>query len=779
MVFLKNGVCDCRIVIPNDAHAVEKTAAEELVNYIEKALSVKLLVVSEREAEGKCIYVGQTEFAKRAGIFGKSKENWIMKMVDGNLILAGGENRGDRGLMYSVYHFMEDVLGVRWWNPYEEDVLVLDSLSLADDFSKEGTPHFGLRKPIMNRPLGEDEGVRTFSHIVRTRTNMVSAYDDDVPDGAFNPEIRKYGDVAHYGRPHHCHVMGKLFPKDETYAEHPEWFAWNNAEGKRVKDGHRCFSNEEFFKTILSKLLETIEEDVERCEKEGVPFPYYYSISPDDLPGTEGFCQCPECSRVIKESGYGGYVLNFTNRIAREVAKVYPFAKIEHLAYFTFIEPPKNGLLPERNVVVRLANIYVDILRDINSVSNKRYLRLLESWSELCKKAGCELHVWEYMFNMSLNYPLPIFYRMKDTIKAFERYGVTGVFVEIEEHFSDMWELNKYMLTHLLEDPDSDTTVMFYDFTDRYYGVAGEFVREYCELLRETAEKNTPHVHCCLTDNRFNYIDAECAIKASEILDKAEVAVGDAFPYRARLDRLRKSLDSVMLVKYNDFKKMSKDFSVDADKLRERVLAVLSEYEAQPLHKRHLWRVPFEKEYFKTLPYEEMKFDIPDALGDVDEKDIYQFPIKDMFGFTGVVDELSSSGSVVKLSPEIAEPFGWGIDARPTSKNAEYPRGVKFGIYQESEPVSELSLYKEDFTHDRYTLYKVGRVENIKDNPDTALAFFVLGAVAISISALSVTFPMEACDVYLSLRAEGEIYGGSSADENALYFDRVIVVRKK
>ena len=36
--FVKRGVSDCKIVIPENAHVIEQTAAEELVNYFEKAL---------------------------------------------------------------------------------------------------------------------------------------------------------------------------------------------------------------------------------------------------------------------------------------------------------------------------------------------------------------------------------------------------------------------------------------------------------------------------------------------------------------------------------------------------------------------------------------------------------------------------------------------------------------------------------------------------------------------------------------------------------------------
>ena len=780
--FLKKCIDDCKIVIPNEAHAVEKTAAEELCNYIEKTLSVKLAVITEDEAEGKCIYVGHTEYAKKNNILGKSKENWIIKSINGNLVLTGGEKRGDRGIIYAAYHFIEDVLGVRFWNAYEEDIPSLDELSLEADFFCEGTPRFPYRKFFMNRPLGED-GIKTYSYLPKNRINVISPLDDDITEGAYHPDVRKYGDVIHMGRPHHCHVMGKLFPRDEVFGKHPEWFAWNKARGERVKDGHRCFSNEEFFNELLRKLLKTIEEDVTLAEKEGVEFPYYYSISPDDLPGLDAFCQCPECEKIINEAGYGGYVLRFVNRVAREVAKVYPFAKIENLAYFTFSEPPKDGTLPEKNVVVRLANIYVDILRDINSVSNKRYLRLLEGWSALCKKSGAELHIWDYMFNMRMNYPLPLFYRLKDTVKAFEKYGVTGVAVEIEEHYSDMWDLNKYMLSHLVENPDLDISVMLVDFTERYYGAAGKFVREYCELLKAASEKYIPHVYCCLEDSPFNYIDAKCATKAYELLEKAEAAVSDVSLYRERVAWLFKPLCATILMKYNDLKAQAErggmSFGFDCEELRKRVISALSRYGKHPINKLYTWNVPNETAYFNSLPKEKETLPVPEILKGERKEDIYQFSFKNLYGFLTVKDELSASGEVVKLTPDIGTLYGWGLETVPTSKFAAEKSGVKMSLMQNEKTVSGLSLYREDFNNDGYTLYKIGSVENINTTPDTALVIFVLGAVSLNLTALSVTFPMDKCDVYLALRAKGEVYGGNPSDENAICFDRMIIVRKQ
>ena len=210
-IIAEKGHCEYSIVIPENSCVSEETAAGELVEYIEKSLSVKLPVLTEEKASGKCIFVGQTAFAAANGIVGKSKENWIIAMVGENLVLTGGEKKNDLGIIFSVYHFLEDIVGVRWWNPWEEDVLELSELSLEEGFRKEGTPFFHHRKPYMHSQGGLDG----YRYGVRMRANVISALDENIPDGRFDETVRKYGEVNSVGRPHQCHIMGKMFPVDE------------------------------------------------------------------------------------------------------------------------------------------------------------------------------------------------------------------------------------------------------------------------------------------------------------------------------------------------------------------------------------------------------------------------------------------------------------------------------------------------------------------------------------------------------------------------------------
>ena len=817
MIFLKKGVNDCKIVIPNDAHVVEKTAADELVNYIEKSLSVKLSVVTEGEAEGKCIYIGHTEYAKTNGALGKSKENWIIKMAGGNLILTGGIKRGDRGIIYAAYHFLEDIVGVRWWTPFEEDVLELASLEFADGLYKEGTPYFYYRKTFADSLCG----VEYFNHIARTRGNVLSSFDDGIPNGVYDEGVRKYGDVLTMGRPHHVHTMSKYFPPSKYYDEHPDWWAWNNALGKHLKEGHRCLSNEEFFEAFMEKLLSFIKEDVELAEKTGVELPTFYSITMDDLMGY-CFCQCPECAKTIEESGYSGYTIKFINRVAREVAKVYPWVKIETLAYLEYIKLPKDDTLPEKNVIIRLADVYIDLARGVTSPTNAQYLEELKGWSELCKKAGCELYIWDYLYNIQISYPLPIFRRLKDTVLAFAEYGVKGVFAETEAQLSDSRVLNNYLMTHLLEDSYADEEAIIDDFLDRYYGSdAGRIIKEYYSVLEECLDRNKVRAYCCEEDSPFNYCDAKMVIDGTKFIEKALDAVGEKEPYRTRINWLRKPLDTVILNRFHDFRKSAECdgliFDFDFEEVRARVVAALEDYRANPerigistppdlsglfegAKERFAYEFPIrtleglhvctgtEIDYINSLSAEEEVFDLPEELKGVPDEDVYQFPIKNLvkftlgffiepFGYSLVEDADAAASKVMKISYDTATGERAPYTLYPTSKNAESKQALLFEFCRENRTVGDLKLYREDIATDAYKLYKIGTVSGISKSYSTRVR--LPQEITIDLTGLATTFPMDECDVYFIMKAKGEIYGGNKEDENALYFDRLIVVRKK
>ena len=123
------------ITLAADATAPEKTAAAELAAYLEKSTGAEFATVTPDQAAGRpAIAVGPGAAASKLGpAAGKlGPEEWVVRSAGQDLCLVGGR---PRGTLYAAYHFLEDVVGVHWWNPWEETVpsrptLKLDALNL-------------------------------------------------------------------------------------------------------------------------------------------------------------------------------------------------------------------------------------------------------------------------------------------------------------------------------------------------------------------------------------------------------------------------------------------------------------------------------------------------------------------------------------------------------------------------------------------------------------------------------------------------------------------------
>ena len=782
----EKGRSEYSIVIPSDFCAAEKTASEELFEYLEKALDVKLPVVSEENASGKCIFVGQTKFAAENGIVGKSKENWIITLVGDNLVLTGGEKKGDLGMIFSVYHFLEDIVGVRWWNPWEEDVIKLSELSLDDGFRKEGTPFFHHRKPYMHSQGGLDG----YHYSVRMRANVISALDENIPEGRFDETVRKYGEVNSVGRPHQCHIMGKMFPANEYFDEHPDWWAWNKTLGRHLREGHRCLTHKGFFEAFCNKYLAIIEEDVRLSEETGVELPFKYSLSLDDLL-EYCVCQCPECEAIRNRAGYSGYVLDFANRVVREIGKKYPFAKFSYSAYLTSIIPPKDDTLPDKNIMVNIADVYVDLARKLSSPTNKKYRKEVADWAEITGAAGSGYTVWDYFYNIVVSYPLPVCNRITDTVRTWAEAGIRGVFIETQNRFADFWDLNKYLVCHLLEDPYLDERALIDDFMNRYYGPAAPFAKEYLELLERKLDENLVTSMCCDEDSPFSYVDLETIVKGQDIFERAIAKLGDNEPYRTRIDWLRTFLDIATIFRFFDYKKNAEkkgvrfDFSVA--EIKKRIFDAYDKHLLHPYNAKAKGTIATRKAFIESFPEEEEVFAIPEELCNENPEDVYQFALRYMtkfsaggfekgYGASVVEDKDAETGKVLKISYDAATGFRAPYTLIPTTKDDENPKPLLFEVDQDGKVLCGNNIFKEDIELGGYNLYKIGTVTNVRDFPDTRLR--IPQEVTVNLRGLAVVFPMDKCDVYLSMKFTGALYGGKEEDENAIFFDRMIVVRK-
>ncbi len=220
--------------------------------------------------------------------------------------------------------------------------------------------------------------------------------------------------IRHDERLQIAHGMANMTNREEVFAQHPEWFAIYGGKPD-FKPGDTkcqlCYSNDELFRETVRyarALLDTF-----RLES--------VSIMPPD--GYTSICQCEKCqgkdSPERNERGLlSDYVWDFVNRVAKEVGKTHPHAKVLNCAYGSYTLPPLKIDQLEPNVLVGI----VGGRRPMNKSNNKAEgeaapQALRAAWAK--KTANPIINFENYPFT-DRGWYLPAFaaQSMGDTVKA-------------------------------------------------------------------------------------------------------------------------------------------------------------------------------------------------------------------------------------------------------------------------------------------------------------------------------------------------------------------------
>ncbi len=521
-----------QIVLPAEATVYEQTAADELNTYFEKITGNKLSVVTEGTKEVLAgIYIGDTQFASVNNVTypeAQFNEGWAIKAVNGNLALCGGDGRG---VLYSVYHLLEDCLGVRWWTYWEEYVPQMEEVTIAGNYKDSGKPAFVYRDVHGGRTSIEETNV----FCVRNRLN-----------GDTCNAPAEYGGEEAFGLPAHVHTFNRYFDITD-YQAHPEWFAYTN--GGRVSYGQLCLTNEGLIEEMTKRVLNSIETSYANADAAGINRPRYFDISPNDQ---EEHCNCPDCLQARKEKGASGLLLTFINRVAERVAEVYPDAYLETLAYANYVDIPLDDTKPADNVVIRLAISNRDALHGLNHEYNADGVQNVKDWVAITKEG--QLYIWDYCVFYNNPGVFPAVLNYSDNFKILYDAGVAGYFAEQENPImSDFWDMKFWLNAKLSEDPTLDEDKLIDDFLNGYYGAAGPYLREYMENIEKLIDAYTGTMGFSGRTLAAKWLDLEDMLKAQELIDKALAAVAGDETLLRRVRQCRNALDRTFLEKYKTY----------------------------------------------------------------------------------------------------------------------------------------------------------------------------------------------------------------------------------
>lgn len=485
------------IVIGNDASPSELHGAGELQHFIKMISGAYLPIARENEnVSAPIIFVGNSRRLKEMhgdlGIESCGDEEFIIKSIGQDLVLAGGRLRGS---MYAVYAFLEDVLGCRWYTSQvskipRKDFIVLESLNVRDK------PFFEYREPFWFDAFDADWAARNRCN------NTYSRLDN-----------RRGGKINYRG----IHTFNKLMPGSRYLENHPEYFGIQEGKRQWKPSGTQvCLVNPEARKAMAQNVLDWIARDPEGT---------IFDVSQND---GRGNCQCERCLAMdLREGSPSGTLLNFINPIADVVKKHYPEKPISTFAY-DYTLPPPNKIRPRDNIVIRLCTSIQCRTHPIETCTvNAAFRQNLETWGKIASK----IYVWDYLTNFNnYLYPHPDIYAQIANIKSFAKNSVAGIYAQGDYTSLGAPEgyLKAYLEAKLMWNPYRNANEIISDFFEGYYGNSALSMRKYVNLLEDKVKNDNIHSGGAFPWNIAEYLTPEIINKAENALAEAARSAGSS-----------------------------------------------------------------------------------------------------------------------------------------------------------------------------------------------------------------------------------------------------------
>jgi len=503
-----DGASEYTIVVSSDAEESELYAAKELQYWLAEVSGAQLPIsdLSGGE-EGKRLIVGFNSLVEELLPGTKKPEDrddaftWCNR--GGDILFWGGCKRGT---LYSIYSFLEEELGCRW---YSSKVSVAPKRS-----SWQFTKLFNHEEPsliIRDNCILDVRSNPAFS--ARLRNNFIRI--PSLKEGQTIPGTAE----GYWG----VHAMGYLISPAEYFAKHPEYFSV--IDGKRMSNyAQLCLSNPDVLHIATEKI-----KDIMRRE----PDYLIYSMEQND---NQYYCQCENCQALAdKYGGQSGVILWFVNQVADAVKDEFPDKFIGTFAYQYTRHAPK-GIVPRENVVIRLCSIECCMLHDYDDCEqNKTFAQDLKDWSAIAP----HLYIWDYVTDFLLYcLPQPNWKTLQTHLQDYVNSNAIGILEEgdYQTPSCEFREMRAWIMSKLLWDCDADMDELIMDFTEGYYGAAAPFIREYLEMEDSILRREGMHTNCYATIDHAMY-SPEFIRQGRRIMAEARAAVADNADLLKRVEK--------------------------------------------------------------------------------------------------------------------------------------------------------------------------------------------------------------------------------------------------
>jgi len=523
------------VVLSAQASVTERHAAAELIRYVQRISGAEWprRTVGEKGA-GPRIFVGLTSRWAEFGLADPPpalhEEGFVLRTVGDDLLLSG---RSERGLLFAVYHFLEQVLGCRWLVPGELGEVVPQRATISvPPLNVVENPAFDLRWFGVS---GQEEGQEW---AVRNRLN-----------GLVTPEFAEAHGGMFYFQPGVAgfHSFFQLLPADEYFQAYPDIFPLLGGERRpySLRSGQLCTTNPKTEDLMVRVLLDYFTAH---------PQARLVSISPND---GYGWCECEACRAFDEKYAQGrrtangqpvttDRLLDFLNRVLARVHQQFPDKQAVTLSYVNYVEPPST-FRPGPNLTVFQCHYtpacYAHPITDPTCPQNVAFDQHLRRWLEVAPEslglyAYTDKSMWFYL-------PRPVTRPMAADIRHFQDLGVRGYYAQSN---AGEWALNLplyYVTARLLWNPNLDVDALRADFFEHFFGTAAEPMQAFYRTFEDAVTASGAHFNAHPLAEAPLFLTPEVMEAAATHLAAAE-AQAETAAVRARLAAVRAQFDRNM-----------------------------------------------------------------------------------------------------------------------------------------------------------------------------------------------------------------------------------------
>lgn len=477
---------DVEIVLPQNANAVEQTAADELVEHWRLVTGDDVTVVTN--AVGTARWVFRLGRAARLDLTGLDKNDGRVCIADGMVDISGVDDGAGKmsskvssGTLFAVYSFIERELGVRWLWPGEigtvyqrKKHLVLHPKSWTVRYmafsewrapAKVDSPGWSDRKCA--RKFYEDQSIWLRRHRFSTCDRLAKGH-------AFTKWFHEYGE------------------------KHPEWFN-ELPDGKRRSDpfySHGrpefislCVSNRDLVKEIVRKWAESNEGEIINGNEND----------------TAGKCCCANClaadcageGKVRHQRALSAYLAKsnswyralgslstryaaFYNALLDEGRKVRPDCRVIAGVYANYSQPPMKGTRMDRNIILRFCP---PVMYPWTGEKKELFKRCWQGWSD----TGARLMLRPNFTLDGHNFPLIYHEHYVECYDFLRSRGLAAVDMDSLRGVYGANGLTTYVIASKNSNPDA----LLCSLENEYFGAFGasaSVMRECCAMFKKASE---------------------------------------------------------------------------------------------------------------------------------------------------------------------------------------------------------------------------------------------------------------------------------------------------